>query len=80
MKIYGSETLPAGVRCAAFEGADCGDIRDYGMNSSSGNPTGKGGDIRSSHKSPAKKANARRLLKKRARRAAKAYCKDMSKW
>jgi len=80
MKIYGSETLPANIRWPILEYPDCGDIFAYGRNSSSGNLRGKGGDIRSSHKSSAKKARKRRVLKKAARRAGKAECKDMSQW
>lgn len=62
MKAYG---LP---RHDNVENPDLGDICDYGLKSSAGNLEGKGGDIRSSHKSSRNKKQTRRIYKRKARR------------
>lgn len=53
---------------------DVADIHAYGLKSAAGNLPGKGGDIRSAHKSSTDKRRARRRFKKAARRAGKAAC------
>ena len=63
---------PYGVpRTTDVESPDVGDIKQYGLKSSSGNLPGKGGDIRSPHKSSDLKKKARRRFKRRERAAGK---------
>ena len=70
MKGYG---LPRNTDVAA---PDCADINTYGLQSGSGNLPGKGGDIRSSFKNPARKAAHRRTWKRAARAEGKAACRQ----
>ncbi len=50
---------------------DIADIHRFGLASHAGNLPGKGGDIRSGHRSSAKKKASRRIFKKLARKEGK---------
>ncbi len=74
MRIYGTETMNPKLRTDWCE-PDCGDIKNHGLASAAGHLPGKGGDIRSCHRSAAAKAAARRVLKRRARNEGKRACR-----